>query len=110
MAKLAKLPTITLTALQERIRANHYANIQQTQEWLQEQGYTITKAALHRYIQKLKKIDGFTGRANSIELLAQITKKFFDSSSLSSLYQKLGELEYEKTQILQKISEISIQK
>ena len=106
MTKLTKLPHDVLNELQEEIRVNFYSHNEAISDWLKEKGYNIGKSTIHRYSQALKRLDGFTAKSQTHNLLAEVTTENFDRPRLSSLYRKLGKLEHEKQKILTQINQL----
>ena len=103
-AKISDLPLEIIEILHKKIRDSAYCNVREITEWLTEQGFHMSKSAVHKYMQKLKVTDGFEGKAGSVDLVVQMNTRPFKDHSLAKLYAELGELEYKKSLILSEIS------
>lgn len=53
-SKVDLLPDAVRTELEQRLIASSFSNYQSLAEWLQEQGFEIHKAAVHRFGQKFE--------------------------------------------------------
>lgn len=85
------------------IRENDYGNQECIVEWLKERGYGGSKSAVNRYIAQLKARDGFDGKAGSFKLVTGLTAK---DSNIELLYKELGELEFRKQEIINRIRDL----
>ncbi|AAU36736.1 MULTISPECIES: phage protein Gp27 family protein [Pasteurellaceae] len=98
------LPADVINELHKRLRESNYSGFIELENWLKNLGFNVSKSGIHRYAQKLKSLDGFIGRSGSFDLAVQLNNSIDDNTPLNLLYQELGKLEYQKQQILQKIS------
>lgn len=105
-ATLFSLPKEILKELHQRLKQSGYTQFIELSDWLKSLGYNISKSALHRYAVKLKANDGFTEKGGSVSLAVKMNDTGEFISSLDDLYRELGFVEYQKHQILRKISEL----
>ena len=54
---MAKVPDPLREKLNARLRANGYSDFCALSDWMSEQGYPISKSAIHRYTLRLRKVD-----------------------------------------------------
>nr|DAX18352.1 MAG TPA: Protein of unknown function (DUF3486) [Caudoviricetes sp.] len=100
---ITALPKEIVEALHERIRAAEYGDHMAMVEWVKQQGYHASKSAMCRYTLELKARDGYEGGAGSFKLHTQMHSK---DSNLEMLYKELGELEYRRQEILNRIRDL----
>ena len=97
----------TLLQLNKRIRDAGYGQSVAIAEWLTSEGHIATKSGVHRYSVKLKLTDGITAPSGSFDaIIAASGDGGPKTEALSSLFEQLGRLEYQKTELLQKISRL----
>ncbi|WP_049357475.1 phage protein Gp27 family protein [Haemophilus parainfluenzae] len=107
-SEILHLPNDVKIELHKRLRKSNYSGFVELETWLRSLGYKTSKSGIHRYAKKLKDLDGFVGKSGSFELATQIdvANASEPNQSLTQLYQQLGQIEYQKFQILQKIAEL----
>lgn len=103
-SNILNLPTEIINELHQRLRKSGYSGFVELEKWLKDLGFNISKSGIHRYAQKLKSLDGFISKSGSFDLAVQINTMSDGNTPLNQLYQELGKLEYQKQQILLKIS------
>lgn len=92
--------------LHSRIRDARYGEHDNMVDWLKSLGYAASRSAMARYSGKLKKRDGYEGTAGSFTLHSAINDAPDYDLNLANLYKELGEIEYRKVKILERIREI----
>lgn len=98
MARIASinlLPEITLEALNERIRRSGYGDSDGHTEWLREKGERISRSAIARHAQVLRRVDASHGMPCAQIAEARAPK----TCDRAILLQQLGKLELEKARI-----------
>ncbi|MGE4799984.1 phage protein Gp27 family protein [Yersinia hibernica] len=103
----SQLPDDVISKLHQRIREARYGKHESLVTWLSSLGYTASRSSMHRYTTQLKLKDGYQGSAGSFLLEAALNDSPTRDHNLVALYQELGELEYKKTLLLDRIREIA---
>lgn len=93
--------------LHSRVRNARYGEHDGMVDWLKSLGYTVSRSAMARYSSELKKRDGYEGTAGSFTLHTAINDAPDHDLNLANLYKELGEVEYRKVKILERIREIT---
>lgn len=89
--------------LDSMIRKEAYGNSTAIADWLQQRGVKTSRTAVARYEQALKRKDGVLDMAGSFNATV---KASVAGGELASLYQELGELEYKKSLLLERIRDL----
>ena len=105
---ILNLPDELVAELNTKIRESNYGDCDRISDWLKSQGAPGSRSSLHRYMQKLKLADGYAGKGGSYELAASM-KGSSGHVRLEALFRKLGEIEYERDQVLSQIRDITRQ-
>lgn len=95
---LQRMPTAMLMDLEDEIRRLGYGQSESLVEWLKERGVNTSKSAVARYELALKSSDGVSGSAGSMRAIANGNGASLDS--ITGLYRRLGELDYEREMII----------
>ena len=95
---LQRMPTAMLMDLEDEIRRLGYGQSESLVEWLKERGVNTSKSAVARYELALKASDGVSGSAGSMRAIANGNGASLDS--ITGLYRRLGELDYEREMII----------
>ncbi|WP_392434905.1 hypothetical protein ACF3VQ_09245 [Yersinia sp. HM-2024] len=93
-------------ALHTRIRNARYGEHDDMVDWLKSLGYAVSRSAMARYSGELKRRDGYEGTAGSFTLHSAINDAPDYDMNLANLYKELGEIEYRKVGVLERIREI----
>lgn len=106
---VSKLPAEIRAALNERFRSNWYGDFSAVAAWMKTQGHTMSRSALHRYAQALKRQDIAEGRSE-----AQLADRASDISQVryteTLLLVELGRLRRRELQILEQLARIEIKR
>ncbi|MCR1838623.1 DUF3486 family protein [Pasteurella caecimuris] len=102
---LLELPDELLKEFHSLIRENKYANGRKLLEWLQNKGYKSSKTAVHRYISTFKRYDGLDCNAGGFAMNISLNEE--NGGDLKTLFRQLGELEFRKQEILERIRELT---
>ena len=102
-SEILKLPDEVRKDLDQRLRESAYGEYVWHAAWLDEQGYEISKSALHRYGQTLRQVDASNGlqEAQVAEQRIGVTKPI--DVRRRDLFLELGRLRHEETKILQQL-------
>lgn len=100
---LARLSRTQAMELNDEVRSRRYGQHQALIAWMSERGFNVSKSAMARYAQALKRSDGVIGKAGSHLVAAAMPIRATDT--LEGLFQRLGELEYERSIVLERIRE-----
>lgn len=88
----------------EKVRESAYGQSQMVSEWVYDElGIKTSKTAVARYEQELRKNDGIFDAGGSINTMAKVSVA---GGELASLYQELGELEFRRAELLEKIRDL----
>ena len=101
---ISSLPKDVVLELNDVIRQHEYGDHESNVAWLKQKGFQVSRSAMHRYTAELKARDGFDGSAGSFKLTADLMAK---DSNLDLLYQELGQIEFRKQEILERIRELT---
>lgn len=94
-----------LFELNKKIRDSGYGKCIEIAEWLCKKGFHATKSGVNRYSVKLKQSDGIRATSGSFEaIIAASGDGGPKTESLGSLLEQLGRLEFQKSEIIKKIS------
>lgn len=92
-----KMHVATLMAFEEEVRRVGYGQNEHLIGWLLERGVKASKQDVARHAQALRVFDAACGRdVNSANEVARL-------EGINALYRRLGELDYEREQILYRI-------
>lgn len=92
-----KMHVATLMAFEEEVRRVRYGQSEHLIGWLLERGVKVSKPDVARHAQALRVSDAACGRdVNSANEVARL-------EGINALYRRLGELDYEREQILYRI-------
>jgi len=92
-----------LVAFNQYVRACRYGKLDLIVSWLAERGVSSSRSAVARYAAELKRCDGVSGMAGSFSVAVGAVGA--DLTSLQGLYRRLGEVEFERDQLLRLIRE-----
>lgn len=87
-----------LKAFDDEVRRQGYGQSQYLAEWLMERGVKTSKSAVCRYEVALREQDGINAQGGSVKAIVATQGGSLDS--LSGLYRRLGELEFERNEII----------
>lgn len=104
---LLELPDDLLKEFHTLIREYKYADFKKLLEWLESKGYKSSKSAVHRYVATFKRYDGLNCNAGGFAMNISLNEE--NGGDLKTLFRQLGELEYRKQQILERVREITEQ-
>ena len=79
---LATLPADIRQAFERKLAENGFANYSELTEWLQEQGYEVSRSAVHRYGQKIER--RFAAIKDSTEAARMIADQATDEGDTRS--------------------------
>ncbi|MBO2589361.1 hypothetical protein [Shewanella algae] len=89
--------------LDSRIRQAAYGSSTEIAAWLCEKGVKASRSAVARYEQALRKKDGVNDVAGSFNA---VVKSSSAGGELAELYRELGELEFRKEELLERIRDL----
>ncbi|MDM5132954.1 hypothetical protein OB962_18445 [Aeromonas piscicola] len=87
-----------LQAFDDEVRKHGYGQSQLLADWLMERGVKSSKSAVCRYEVALRERDGINAKGGSVRAIVAAQGTSLDS--LHGLYRRLGELEFEREEIL----------
>lgn len=85
------LPSHILEELNRRLQTSFFSNYTQHTQWLNEQGYDVTRSAVHRYGQKLAKSANTKEEIELLNIFRRLEQE-----------KRLHLLEFAKFQLVQK--------
>ncbi|MEQ1968997.1 phage protein Gp27 family protein [Xenorhabdus nematophila] len=103
----SQLPSEVIAELHQRIRVARYGEHESLVRWLESLGYSASRSGMHRYATQLKRKDGYQGVAGSFVLEAALNDASTRDHNLVALYQAVGELEYRRALLIERIREIT---
>lgn len=89
--------------LDTKIRESAYGRSTEIAAWLEEQGISTSRSAVARYEQALRKFDGISDIGGSMNAAV---KSSVPGGELAALYQELGELEFRRAELLERIRDL----
>ncbi|NGZ68606.1 hypothetical protein G6Z92_16845 [Vibrio aestuarianus subsp. cardii] len=89
--------------LDRRVRKAAYGSSTEIADWLCSEGVKTSRTAVARYEQALRKKDGVSDYAGSFNATVKASRP---GGELAELYQELGELEYRKAELLDRIRDL----
>lgn len=87
-----------LKAFDDEVRRHGYGQSQYLADWLMERGVKTSKSAVCRYEVALREQDGISAQGGSVKAIVATQCGAMDT--LPGLYRRLGELEFERAEIL----------
>ena len=101
-----KLGPEVLAEFEGEIRRWGYGQSERLVSWLAEKGVKTSRSAGSRYEVALRERDGVNAMGGSIKAVIGVGNAPVDS--LAGLYRRLGEIEYERAVIIDKIADMLI--
>lgn len=93
-----QLSPVMLQAFDNEVRRHGYGQSQYLANWLMEIGVKTSKSAVCRYEMALREQDGISAQGGSVKAIVATQGAAIDT--LPGLYRRLGELEFERSEIL----------
>lgn len=106
VGKIKLLPKPVLEELHERLRHVAYGGFVEHSAWLEQQGYIVSKSAIHRYAQELKARDSVMEKA--VSLINVPGGDVADRGEAVELLVELGMMRMREAEIIARLTQLGV--
>lgn len=105
-SEILKLPVALRCDLDEKLRTNAYGDYVALSDWLEGQGFGVSKSSIHRYGRALRKIDADDGALGPRIAAEARRHEGSPGAQRDELLLELGRLHYRQQQLLAQIAQL----